>query len=130
MLEKVTIVKRHKRYFDVPAFPGYVFVSGDASERYAAMATRYTIKLIDCKDQRRLVRDLSHLQQALRLDRRVDPVHGIVEGCRVRIGPGHSMEGVEGIFIHRGKWQLVLQVELLGQSVALDIDPEFVEALN
>jgi len=48
--------------------------------------------------------------------------------CRITSGP---FEGMEGTVIHRdGVTRLVLQVSILGQGAAIEIEPDLLEEVN
>ncbi len=59
-----------------------------------------------------------------------DPYPHAAVGKRCRIKAG-VFRGTEGTVIRRGKtWRLVLEVSLLGQGAAMEVDADLVEALE
>jgi transcription antitermination factor NusG len=112
----------------VPIFPGYLFVrTGIDRQRYVEMLKA-----------RGLVRVLGEGWDRLAAipDREIDAIHRVVQ-ARVAVAP-HAyltggdrvtvidgpLTGIEGIFVQdrQQKGRLVLSVELLGRSVAVDVD--------
>ena len=124
--------KRH--LIAVPMFPGYLFL------RHAIDKTSY----IDVRKARGLVRilgerwdrlsvvpdaEIEAVQTTLRASIPVMPHPYLREGQRVRITQG-SLRGVEGILIQSkpAKGLLILSVDLLQRSIAVEIDCNVVTA--
>jgi transcription antitermination factor NusG len=124
--------KRH--LISVPMFPGYLFL------RHAIDKTSY----IDVRKARGLVRilgarwdrlsvvpdvEIEAIQTALNAHLPVMPHPYLREGQRVRITQG-PLRGVEGILIQSKptKGLLILSVDLLQRSVAVEIDCSVVTA--
>src|SRR5262245_22827983 len=118
--------KRH--LIAVPMFPGYLFL------RHAIDKTSY----IDVRKARGLVRILGERWDRLSVvpDAEIEAIHTVLnarlpimphpylqEGQRVRITQG-PLRGVEGILIQSkpAKGLLILSIELLQRSVAVEID--------
>jgi len=81
-------------------------------------------------DQVQLRYELSQIQRALEAPAGFDPFPYLREGmpCRITAGP---LRGIQGIVVHRGgTTRLVLQIQMLGQSVATEIDPSFLEPIE
>lgn len=130
MVERLTFSGGRKRKGLMPLFPGYVFFAGEEQTRYSALATDRLCQVIQVKDQATLVRELSSLQLALQSKAALDPYPYAVVGSRCRVAAG-PFEGIEGTVVQReGLFRLVLQVGLLGQSVAMEIDPAAVEPIE
>jgi len=103
-------------------FSGYLFLCGSENDRYWAMTTNRVASTIEVADQERLIRELSSIQKALCSPERLDPFPYLKAGrrCVVTAGP---LKGVEGILVQRKNVnRLVLQVHVLGQAVATEID--------
>lgn len=130
MVERVIFSGGRKRRGMSPLFPGYLFFCGDEMARYTAMTTNRLAQTIEVKDQPLLVRELTHLHQAIKAGMSLDPYPELAVGsrCRVKAGP---MLGIEGTLIRRdGVTRLALNVSLLGQGAELQIEPELVEAID
>jgi transcription antitermination factor NusG len=116
--------KDRKKEIQFPLFAGYVFVYTSPENRLAILRTPGVVQFVAengipaaiPEDQIEAVRQLvdSGLQ--------FDPYPYVKEGMRVRIRSG-PLKGVEGIVISkRKKHLLVLSVDLIQQSAALEID--------
>jgi transcriptional antiterminator RfaH len=130
LVSRVTLVRGRKLISRVPLFPGYVFLSGELEDGYAAVSTRRVCQLIQVRDQRRLTDELEQI--ALALERGADLGHHAfaVAGARCRVTKG-PFEGIEGIVSRRlGSGRLALQVRTLGQAAVLEIDADLLEPVG
>ena len=127
MVEKVTMIRGRKFKALLPLFGGYVFFAGDAQVGYRAMQTSHIARVMNVVDQSRLLHELSQIERALASKAELDPFPFARRGsrCRVRCGPLAGLEGV--VARRRNVARLVLQVEMLGQGVALEIDASLLE---
>ncbi len=119
-----------KRKLMMPLFQGYVFFAGDAFARYEALATNRLANVIEVKDQKQIVAELASIHRVLSAGKlQLDPYPFAAIGNRVRIASG-PLQGVEGIVIERKgvNTRLVLQVSMLGQGAAVEIEPGLLEA--
>lgn len=120
------------RWFDVrlPLFPGYLFLCGDDEARYMALSTHRAARVIPVTDQERLKNELRQVYRATTSDQPVDLYPGLRKGRRCRITHG-SLQGIEGVVIRRqGVCRVYLGVEVLGQSVELEIDASLLEIID
>jgi transcription antitermination factor NusG len=121
-----------RRRFTRAVFPGYVFVCltrGDV-DRSELAACRSICKVLESPRQARLIEDLRQLHQASQSGCRFDAFPFAVEGAKCEITSG-PLRGIIGYIVRRdGKADvLVLQVELLGQSIGVEIDPAFLDPM-
>ena len=134
MVERVRVSGGRKRRAMMPLFPGYVFFCGTRDDRHQALATDRLCQVIEVADQSRLVRELAALHKALATGGgRLDPYPFAAVGnrCRVTAGP---FRGLEGVVVHcdagaagRRGARLVLEVGILGQGAAMEIDADLLE---
>lgn len=130
MMERTLVIRKRRFRGMMPLFPGYVFFTGDASARYRALITSHVANVIPVVDQGRLIEELAQIEQALASPAGLDPFPYLKQGarCRIKAGP---LSGIQGIILQRGGiTRLVLQIEMLGQAVATEIDPELLEPLD
>jgi transcription antitermination factor NusG len=130
LIQRVKISGGKKRRVMLPLFPSYVFFCGGEEDRYAALATNRICRVIDPIDQAGLLSELGALETALASKAVLDPYPFAAVGrrCRVRSGP---FEGIEGVVIERdGPTRLVLQVKMLGQGAAMEIDADLLEPVE
>ncbi len=127
LVEKAS--KRNGRTYRtlLPLFGGYVFFSGDEHSRYKAFTTNRIAGVIPVIDQAGLIHDLSQIFLTLQSGVPLDPHPYLKHGdrCRVIAGP---LCGVEGIFLNRKKQtKLILQINILGQAAAVEMDAAMLE---
>jgi hypothetical protein len=132
MIERVRMSGGRKRRVMMPLFPSYVFFCGSDEDRYAALLTDRLCQTIEVKNSDQLVAELDYFDRALASDATFDPYPYAVVGqrCRVTAGP---FEGIVGTVIRRdgvANPRLVLQVSLLGQGAAMEIDADLLEPLS
>lgn len=129
MIQQVKFSGGRKRHLMMPLFTGYVFFAGDGNARYEALATNRLANVIEVKDQQQLVAELASIHRVLSAGRmQLDPYPYAAVGKRVRVAAG-PLEGIEGVVIERKDVhaRLVLQVSMLGQGAALEIEPSLLE---
>jgi transcription antitermination factor NusG len=112
----------------LPLFPGYVFLRSLADRRLDARVTPGVIHFVPGGRPIPIAEaEIDNLRQLGASRASVLPHTFLKTGdwVRVRSGP---LEGVEGILTHwKGGYRLVLSVELLQQSAAVEIDASLVE---
>ena len=124
------IYQRRKVTVDMPMFPGYIFVAFEPEDRVHLLQTNHVITILVPPSEAVLVHQLEQIRQALAIDPTLGTVEALREGRRVRIRGGAFM-GIEGVIAStRGSGKVRLNVELIGQAVALDIDRDYVELVD
>ena len=116
------------RLIRVPMFPGYLFVRGPVvRHRYVdLLKARGVVRVLgDGWDRLAAVPDaeVEAIQRVVSADVPVLPHAHLSSGDRVTVAEG-PLTGVEGIFVHDRpqKGRLVLSIDLLGRSVAVEMD--------
>ncbi len=130
LLEHTKISGGKKRRVLAPLFASYVFFCGSDEDRYWAMTTNRLCQTIRVTDPEKFLRELSAIQKALSGKAMLDPYPFAAVGkrCRIKGGP---FQGTEGTVIRRGKtWRLVLEVSMLGQGAAMEVDADLLEPLD
>lgn len=111
----------------VPVFPGYLFFVADDEGRYRAMATNHIARTIPVTDVDELARQLRQVDRALRAGEPLARSSRLVEGDAVRVVAG-PLAGVEGVVRSwRSPLRVVLNVDILGQSVVVEVDADLIE---
>ncbi len=127
MIEKVKIYSGKKRKVLIPLFPSYVFVCGSEQDRYNALATNRICRMIDVTDQQELINELLAIEKTVTSQAEIEPYPYPPKGSKCRIAAG-SLKGLEGVVIRKTKRaRLVLQVSILGQGAAIEIDADLLE---
>jgi transcription antitermination factor NusG len=113
----------------LPLFPCYVFVRGGLNRRLHAMTTP-GVHMILCNGEHVAMipeDEIQAVRKTIEGRFRVEPHPFLKCGERVRVTRG-SLEGVEGVLVRKKNlYRLVLSVDMLAQSVAVEIDASDVE---
>lgn len=130
LLGRVRFSGGRKRRVLMPLFPSYVFVCGSDDDRYAAMTTDRIFQTVRVADQGGLIAELAAIEKALAGEMVLDPYPYAVTGrrCRIKAGP---FRGLEGIVVQRARQaRLVLEVTILGQGAAMEVEPDLLEPVD
>lgn len=116
--------KDRQKVLTLPLFPCYVFVRGAHERRLPVLSTPGVHMLISCGERVATVPDaeIEAIRRTVEGPFSVEPHPFLHCGERVRVSRG-SLEGVEGVLTRKKNlYRLVLSVEMLAQSVAVEID--------
>lgn len=121
---------RRRVNVDLPLFPGYLFVRGDASACETAWRTNKVAQILRVEDQNRIHRELESIHCVVESGEQVDLYPALREGrrCRIKSGP---LRGVEGVVLKARKgWRMYVAATVLHQSVTIEIDAAALEATD
>ena len=107
----------------VPLFPGYMFVRIGTKERIRVLSAPGAIHLVGNSSVPTAIPDseIDLLRTGLTLHR-FEPYPYLAVGARVRVRSG-ALAGMVGVIIrHKNTFRVVLSIELIQQSVALEAD--------
>jgi transcriptional antiterminator NusG len=108
--------------FRIPLFPGYLFGQANECSRNLIYSSGYVARLLEVVDQETFVSQLAVLHEALEDGRDVETVPYLEPGKRVRITSG-QFRGLEGkIERYASGQRLLLSLDILQKSVAIEID--------
>lgn len=117
-----------RRLIPLPMFPGYLFAhcTMDKGAYIETLSTRGVVRILGERwDRLATVADaeIEALQRLIEVDAPVLPHPYLHEGQRVRITDG-AFAGIEGLLVRSrpNRGLVVLSVELLHQSVAVEVD--------
>lgn len=117
---------------ELPLFPGYVFCQGELSGRPLLVTTPGVIGILRFGNYPAIIShdEIEAVRAAVRSGASTGPWPYLREGQRVRIQHG-AMAGLEGILIRtKSNWRVVLSVEALSRSVAVEIYREWVTPIS
>lgn len=128
--EKVTRRKQRTYKSLLPLFTGYLFFFGELEQRHQALTTNRIANVIEVVDQSNLVRELTSIYRALKSGLPIDPHPYLKTGnrCRVIAGPLMGYEGI--VEQKKNLTRILLQVDILGQSAAVEIDTDMLEPID
>jgi transcription antitermination factor NusG len=124
--------KDRKKLLSLPLFPCYVFVRGNLERKLQVVTTPGVHMILYRGEQLAVIPELEieAIRAAVEGNFRVEPHPFLKCGDRVRVMRG-SLAGVEGILTRKKNLcRLVLSVEMLAQSVAVEIDAADVEPVT
>ena len=120
--------KRKQVSLELPLFPNYIFVHIASVQRNKVLGVPGVIALVGRghAPSELLEAEIESLRHGMKL-KTFEPHPYLVEGERVRIRAG-AMEGMEGILVRKkNDWRIILTLELIRRSVAVEVDAEDVE---
>jgi transcription antitermination factor NusG len=110
----------------LPLFAGYVFFRGGRDERLNALKSNVVVNVLEPQDQAEIAAELRQLHQLQLTEARLVPHPFVGPGDTVLITEG-AFQGYRGVVLkEKGVARLVVSVSFIRQSVALDIDREFI----
>ena len=122
-----TVTRRWKdrtKQLSLPLFPCYVFIWGNLQRRFDIVTTPGFHSFVGFGDQPVTIprEEIEAIRQAFASGSRIEPYPFLRFGDKVRIRSG-PLEGLEGILARKkSSFRLVLSVNLLEKSVAVEID--------
>lgn len=125
--EETKIYQRRRVTVSKPVFPGYCFLYYGESDRVTLLKSNLLVRVLTVMDQAKLVRELQQIRQALAVDPSLNACAAFEKGKRVAIrsGPFRGLEGV--VQMVRGKARVILNVEMIGRGLAVEVGMEVLE---
>ncbi len=117
---------------DLPLFPGYVFVRMPLGERMRVMQVPGVAHLVGFSGTPAALPDdeIETLRASVSSEARLEPHPFLTVGRRVRIKSG-PLAGMEGLLLRRkGSLRVVISIDLIQRSVAVDADVADVEPVS
>ncbi len=112
---------------ELPLFPGYLFLRGEADECSAALKTNRVASVLPVVDQGLFRRELVQIYRVVEGGAPVDVFPALRQGRRCRI-TGGPFRGIEGVVLRRrGASRLYISASVLGQSAVIEIDELLLE---
>lgn len=119
-----------KAVVEQPLFPGYLFLRGSLDAAYVADRTRRVAQIIPVRQQEELSRELWNIHVALIGQAPLDPYPYLQAGVRVEVRSG-PFRGLQGLVESRARQdRLILQIDMLGRAVSLQIEPSLLDVLD
>lgn len=125
--EETKVYQRRRVTVHKPVFPGYTFVQFSAVTRVEVLKSNLIVRDLPVVNQDEFVRQLDQVRLALAADPTLDACGAFTAGRRVRITGGPFM-GLEGVVqTVRGKTRVMLNMEMIGQALAVEVGIEMLE---
>ncbi len=130
LMHHTRLYGRRKVRVELPMFPGYLFLRGTLDQVYSADRTRRVASIIQVTDQARLDWELRNIHLALHAQAPLDPYPHLTTGVRAEVISG-PFRGLQGIVESRTKLdRLILQVQMLGRGVSIEIDGAVLQPID
>jgi len=128
--QETKIYQRRKVCVEKPIFPGYFFVSFDEETKLHLLKTNHIVRILEPPSGRELLHELAQVRRALRVDPTLQTCSALRKGKLVKILAGPFM-GVEGIVASlKGRTKVRLNVDMIGQAVAVEVAREYLEVID
>ena len=124
--------KDRRVFLDLPLFPGYVFARFEFPGRVRVLQARGVVRLVGSSGQPCPLpeRDIEALRAGVIGALRFEPHPYLTAGARVRILQG-PLAGMNGILVRaRNSCRVVLSVDLIARSVAVEVDATGLEPIS
>lgn len=121
-----------KKRIDVPLFPSYVFVHADRRERYRAVQCRGVVRMVSFTGEpaRIPAQQIESIRRILQHGYEPVPHQYLRFGDEVEIVAG-ALQGLRGFYVEdRGHGRLVVSVDAIQQSVAVEVERDQVRRLR
>jgi transcription antitermination factor NusG len=115
----------------VPLFPGYLFVQAGSERWLQILTTAGVSSIVSCGERPAAIpfSEIERVRRIVESTLRVEPHPFLKSGDWVRVKDG-PIAGVEGILLRKKNIaRLVLSVEMLGKSAAVEVDATHVERI-
>lgn len=132
MYESVRRWKDRSKVLSLPLFPCYVFVRGAVDRRLQIVSTPGIHMILTHGDTFASIpeTEIEAIRRTVQGNLRVEPHPFLKCGDRVRVTRG-SLQGIEGILVRKKNiFRLVLSVEMLAQSVGVEVDAADIEPVK
>ena len=116
----------------LPLFSCYVFIQGGLERHLDVVSTAGIHEFVCCAGIPAIIppKEIAAIRQVVERTIKIEPHPFIRCGDRVRVRTG-PLEGIEGILVRKKNFsRLVLTVELLGKSAAVEVDVSTVERIE
>jgi transcription antitermination factor NusG len=116
----------------MPLFPGYVFVREAQGQRVHVLTTPGVHMILSQGDRAAIIPEdeIQAIRRVAQVDCCVEPHPFLKCGERVQVKRG-SLSGIEGILVRKKNvFRLVLSVQMLAQSVAVEVEASDVEPVG
>jgi transcription antitermination factor NusG len=116
-------------HLSLPLFPCYLFLRGMQERKLEVVTTPGIVSILSINGETAVVpeNEIESIRKAIEWGNRVEPHPFLRRGDRVRVISG-PLQGLEGILVRKKNlYRLVLSVEILKRSAAVEVDVSAVE---
>jgi transcription antitermination factor NusG len=116
----------------LPLFPCYVFIHGGLDRQLQILSTPGVFSVVGWAGRPATIPDLQieAIRQMIESSLRIEPYPYLRSGGRVRVRSG-TLQGLEGVLVRKKNlFRLIISLEMLGRSAAVEIDISCLERLG
>jgi transcription antitermination factor NusG len=124
--------KDRTMHLSLPLFPCYLFLRGMMERRLEVVTTPGIVSILSINGEPAAIpeSEIESVRKAIEWGNRVEPHPFLRCGDRVRVISG-PLQGLEGILVRKKNlYRLVLSVEILERSAAVEVDVSAVERVG
>ena len=112
-----------KKEIDFPLFPGYLFVHAPLVNKKLIVQTPSVVKMVGTREPEPMpAGHIESIKRFMEEEIQFDPYPYLIPGIAVEVMRG-PLKGVHGVLAEkRGKHRLVVNVDLINNSIATEID--------
>jgi transcription antitermination factor NusG len=124
--------KDRNKELTLPLFPGYLFFVDEAERRVPVLSTPGVHGIVKSGTSPAVIpeHEIAGIRRMVESSLRVEPHPFLNAGDLARV-KGGPLAGLEGIVSHwKGAFRLVLSLEMLGRSAAVEIDSCIIERVS
>jgi transcription antitermination factor NusG len=124
--------KDRTMHLSLPLFPCYLFLRGMKERRLEVVTTPGIVSILSINSEPATIpeSEIESVRKAIEWGNRVEPHPFLRCGDRVRVISG-PLQGLEGILVRKKNlYRLVLSVEILERSAAVEVDVSAVERVG
>lgn len=126
----VKVYQRKKIVFTKPLFPGYLFVKCSFEEKRTLTITGHTAHFLKVQNEQELLSELKQIYQGTKRGADYSKADFLEHGTKVLITAG-SFEGLTGyVADQKNISEVVLQINLLRQAVAISVKPDQIKVIR
>src|SRR5262249_32271769 len=119
-------------FLDLPLFPGYLFARFALPARLRVLEVPGVVRLVGFNGQPYPLAesDVETLRTGIRSAVRIEPHPYLTAGLRVRVARG-PLAGMQGVLVRRKNvCRVVLSLELIARSAAVEVDTADIERVS
>jgi transcription antitermination factor NusG len=123
--------KDRTKHLSLPLFPCYLFLRVTAERRLVLVTTPGLISILGNGSEPAIIpeSEIDAVRQVIERGTKVEPYPFLKSGDWIRVKSG-PLEGIEGVLVRKkNHCRLVLSVELLQKSAAVEVDVSMVERI-
>jgi len=124
--------KDRTMHLSLPLFPCYLFLRGMRERRLSVVTTPGIVSILGFNGEPAVIpeSEIESVRRMVEWGKRVEPYPFLRCGDRVRVISG-PLQGLEGILVRKKSfYRLVLSVEMLERSAAVEVDVSVVERVR